>query len=560
MTETKEMPRRTYVKYLAAVVAGAVVGVAGYAGYESTVPKPTVTETVTQTVTGTPTPTPTPTPGWAGITLVSVTQTGPFIAGPLFEHGPEWGAMTGAKIQVVEVPWSDLYAKIMTALTTGTKAFDILVHGGQNSPDYSPYTVELTSRIKDPKTDPWWDDIMPGSRERISGWAGKYWCLPLDGDHHMTYYNKLAMENPDHRDKFKKQFGYELPAPPKGKPLFRTFTWEEWRDMAKLFNNWDWAGDGKKHYGVMECCARGTQAHWWMYDHTAPYMVLPGGPDKYHGVLYFDYDTMDSLMGTPGAIEGVKLAAEMPKYGPPGMLSYSVGEVRSGMVHGEAAIAIDWPDIGVMSIDPKLSTIVGQCGFGQLPGAAKVYDREKGDWVSVTWAPDEKDHTGAQINQWPINNGTGWAFHIVKTAKSVEAAYDFGRFLCSPPVSLRDVVRGSTGFNPYRFSHFAPENMRAWTGAGFTEDDAKAYQEEILKDFGKVDPVTKKGAAIPDLKLPGTAQYNEVLDLHYTSAVSGAESPEDACAAIAKEWDAITDRLGRDTQTKAYHEMLATLA
>jgi multiple sugar transport system substrate-binding protein len=573
LTEKKEMDRRTYIKYLGAVVAGAAVVGVGWAGYEATkspVVSPAVTTTETVTVSGTASPPPVTTvaaKNYSGITLKLVTQTGPFIAGPVYDHRGAWAQETGGTIEVIEVPWSDLYAKIMTSMTTGAKAFDILIHGGQFIPDYGGggFTVDLTDRVTstDPNVNPWWSDIMPANRSYESGWGGKFYAIPLDGDHHMSYYNKLAMENPDYRSKFKAKYGYDIPAPAstkdgKTEPLFRQYTWEEWRDMAEFFNKWDWFGDGKTHYGVMECMSRGTQSYWWIYDHAAPYSVLPGGPDKYHWQLYFDPETMEPICaGNQGWIEALKLAQSMVPLGPPGMLGYSVSEVRAGMVAGESALAIDWPDIGVMSVDPKLSKIVGNCGFGSIPGSAKVWDREKKDWVKADWSTD-LDHSGAPINQWPINNGTGWAGHIVKTAASVDAAYDFLRFLGSPAISLLDVVRGSTGFNPYRFSHFAPESMRTWLQQGFTQNDALAYLDEIKRAFGKTDPVNpKKVACIPDLKLPGTAAYNDSLDLHYTSCLAGKETPEDCVAAIGKEWDVITDRFGRDKQKAAYQTMLS---
>jgi multiple sugar transport system substrate-binding protein len=53
-----------------------------------------------------------------------LTFTGPQIAEPLQRRGPDFEALTGAKVNVVIVPFSDLYQKILTDAATGTNAFD----------------------------------------------------------------------------------------------------------------------------------------------------------------------------------------------------------------------------------------------------------------------------------------------------------------------------------------------------------------------------------------------------------------------------------------------------
>jgi len=541
--KTEKMARRPYLKYLAAVVAGAAVIGGGWAAWEATKPTPTTPTPTTPTPT-TPTPTtPTPTPKkpYEGVVFSLATQTGPYIAGPVFDHRGEWKDLTGGWIEVVEIPWADLYAKVMADFVTGAGAYDLHIHTAMMVPDFSPYLVELTDRIKDPKTNPTWDDIVPTAREKLCGWGGKLYDLPLDGDCHNLFYAKPALENADHRAAFKKKYGYDIPAKD---AVIDVITWEEYLDMAEFFNGWDWMGDGERHWGTLETCARGTQAPWWFWDHTCGFSVLPGGPDKYRGVIYFDPETMEPLVNQPGFVEGLTLAQKIPKVGPPGMLAYSVSEVRSGFRDGESALMIEWTDIGFA--DPKLSVMYGKVGCGVLPGATKVWDREKKAWATPTWSV-YKDHTGAPINQIPMLNGGGWVGGVAKTCKNIDAGYDFIRFLNSPEVSIKDVTRGGSGFNPYRFSHFT--NLKAWSDAGWSEMDAAAYLGAIKKNFENPD-------AQPDLKIPGAAKYVEELDIYYTKAMAGELSAKEACDTLYKMWEKITEEQDREKQKKAYHEML----
>ena len=65
--------------------------------------------------------------------------------------------------------------------------------------------------------------------------------MPLDGDIHIMFYNKVAFERPENKQKFKAKYGYEL-APPQ--------TWKQWDDMAAFFHGWGWDGSDNKLFGA----------------------------------------------------------------------------------------------------------------------------------------------------------------------------------------------------------------------------------------------------------------------------------------------------------------------
>jgi multiple sugar transport system substrate-binding protein len=229
------------------------------------------------------------------------------------------------------------------------------------------------------------------------------------------------------------------------------------------------------------------------------------------------------------------------------MLSMSVGDTRAGMVAGESALAIDWGDIGVLSLDPKTSKIKGECGFGQVPGANTVWDRQSQAWVDATWSTT-MDHTGKPINVIPMLSFGGWCGFIVKTASSVPAAFDFLKYINSPEISIQDIAAPmDTGFNPYRSS--AMTNIAAWVAAGFTASDAQAYLKAITLNVS--DP-----NAMVDLKIPGSAQYTEAIDINTTEAIAKQISPADALKNMYDQWQKITDSFGRDKQKAAYHAMM----
>src|SRR5436189_6053567 len=71
-----------------------------------------------------------------GVTINVVTFTGPQIAEPLQRRAPDFEKLTGAKINVTTVPFSDLYTKLLTDWSSGTNSIDAAVFAPQWMVDY----------------------------------------------------------------------------------------------------------------------------------------------------------------------------------------------------------------------------------------------------------------------------------------------------------------------------------------------------------------------------------------------------------------------------------------
>ena len=108
-----------------------------------------VTEVVEKEVQVEVTPVPEAKP-YEGVEVNILTFTGPQIAEPLQRRGPDFTELTGAKINVIIVPFSDLYQKILTDAATGTNAFDAWVFAPQWMVDYVEpgYLEDLTARME----------------------------------------------------------------------------------------------------------------------------------------------------------------------------------------------------------------------------------------------------------------------------------------------------------------------------------------------------------------------------------------------------------------------------
>lgn len=454
-----------------------------------------------------------------GITLVVGGESGLTINAVKW-YGPEWAKATGGKIQVVEHPFGSLFEKFMTSFVTGTAAYDVIVFPADWAGDImgGGYLQPLTSYLK---TNEDWPDILPLYRERIASWGGTVYAMPLDGDNHILYYRKDVLADAEYKDRFKKKYGYEL-APPQ--------TWEEYHDIAEFFNGWDWNRDGKAEYGTVESMGRNGQSYWWFFTRSACYACFPGQ----EGSLFFDPETMKPTVNDPGHVKGLEMYVNIVKCGPPGMINYQVGDVRADFPAGKAVLAVDWGDIGPMSADPKTSKVRGRVGYSVLPGTTKVWNRETGKWVTF----DKPSHA-------PFIAFGGWVGGITKTCRNKNAAYDFLKFLNSKKQSLTEVTTGGTGFNPYRASHFS--SLAEWKNLGF--DDPKPYLDAIR------DTINHPNAQL-DLRIPGAASYFEVLDLELSRALAGEIPAKQALDNVAREWEKLTDKLGREKQLRYYRQSL----
>jgi multiple sugar transport system substrate-binding protein len=92
-------------------------------------------------------------------------------------------------------------------------------------------------------------------------------------------------------------------------------------------------------------------------------------------------------------------------------------------------------------------------------------------------------------------------------------------------------------------------NLAPWVAAGMSEAQAQEYLAAVR------DTINSPNAVV-DLRITGAAEYFDALDTQLARAVAGEVNSQQALDEVAKQWNAITDRLGRDQQKKLYNQML----
>src|SRR6201991_4719519 len=234
-----------------------------------------------------------------GVTVNIMTQTGA-IQEPLQRRAPEFEKLTGAKINSIAGPFSDLYQKVLTDWASGTNSVDAAVFAPQWMVDYvaGGYLEDLGDRIKADKTIQW-ADIAPFFRDFSSSYGGKTYLVPMDGDFHMLYYRT---------DLFDKA-GLKPPT-----------TWTEYLEDAKKLNGME--VDGQKIYGSCIAKKRNAQSYWFVTDVVGSMTQSKGTSQG----AFFSTKDMSPLVDNAAFRKGLEFLKESSKYGPPDELNMDVSD------------------------------------------------------------------------------------------------------------------------------------------------------------------------------------------------------------------------------------------
>ena len=271
---------------------------------------------------------------FAGVTVNVITQTGA-IQEPLQRRAPEFEALTGAKINVIAVPFSDLYQKVLTDWASGTNSVDAAVFAPQWMVDYiaGGYLEDLSPRIEADK-DIKEDDVGAFFRDFSEKYDDKTYMITLDGDFHMMYYRKDILD----------AAGQKVPT-----------TWDEYLAVAKALHGQDMNGDGTPDFGSCIAKKRNAQSYWFVTDVVGSMTQSKGTSQG----TFFNTKDMTPLVNNDAFRKSLDFLSESTKYGPPDELNLDVTDTRPLFASGRCALNLDWGDVGTISIDPKQSKVMG---------------------------------------------------------------------------------------------------------------------------------------------------------------------------------------------------------
>lgn len=250
----------------------------------------------------------------------------------------EWGAAHGVHIEVVELPYANLFEKEQLDLSSRTGAYDVIM---MDDP-WFPKLVEganLATLPHDPDTD-FVTPALDVSRNPYR--TGKYYALPYVGNSQLFFYRS---------DLFTK---YNL-APP--------VRWEDVLAAARKI------GPAEKMFGYVMRAAPGNAV-------VADFMPL---------LWAFGGDVLDAngkpVCDSDAAIDALKFMLELGKYSPPGYAAFNADEVSAHLLQSTAAMSINWPAWIAAMDDPAKSKVAGKIAFAPMPAERVPGVGELGTWL-----------------------------------------------------------------------------------------------------------------------------------------------------------------------------------
>lgn len=487
-----------------------------------------------------------PDPAWRGkkftIAVYSGGQRGP-ISGPLYFWRKKFEELTGATYDIVEIPFAELREKIFTDFQTGAHNYDVIINCSNWYGDaiFNDWIQPIDKYFDDPRMPKWDRDSIAPAVANLMKWGDTWYGTNNDHDAQVLYYRKDIIEDPKWQAEFEKEMGHPMPV--------AMDTWEDVLEIAKFFHGKDWNGDGDPDNGIALHLKVGGQGFFHFMAISAPYVVIPypGDPPtkvtKYHNVYWFDPETMEPLINSPGHVRALEMVLELSKAGSPAMWGWSLGEAWADFLSGNAVMTFSWGDVGSLSQDPTQSVIQGKLGARGIPGTKHPYDREKGEFLNL----DKPNFVGNQV-------GCSWHPVLSKYAKEPDLAYYFMAWQATPEINHWNVAYGWTGVDPGTtydwFPPYGTAKIEDYVAGGYNAEDAQEFIGAFQDNFYNY-PIFQNY-----MRIPGTPEMHEVWDVHLSEAITGQLSPKEALDRTYEDWVRIIEDYGKEELLKLYQESI----
>lgn len=299
----------------------------------------------------------------------------------------DFGKMTGAKVEVDILGYTELYQKITQDFATNTAEYDLITVDIVWSGEFAKngWTSDLTDWINRDKAEIDYNDILPVTWT-LGSWDGKQVAFPMAGYANSLIYRKDLFEDPKEKADFKAKYGYELNTPQ---------TMDQLRDIAEFFTRPD-----KNMYGLVANGARGPAvAQDWM-----EYM-------RGFGAQVVDSNG-NVLVDSPESIASLQLFVDIfDKWAPPGAIGYWWDDRETAYRTGQAVMQSSWSIARAGYENEEISLVAGKTGMAVTPrvkGADALYGF--GGW-------------GVGINADSAEQEAAWAFIKYITGKEAQKAW-----------------------------------------------------------------------------------------------------------------------------------------
>jgi len=462
---------------------------------------------------------------YSGQTLRILAHVPPVMGEPANLHAIQFEELTGATVEVNNVPFPDLFAEQQRTFSTGVNAYDVIFGGSHWVGDFQQYYAVVPDEYL---TDTELSDSTP-LVQQIAKWNGETKLYSIDADRHYLKYRTDVINDPVSQEAYKAATGNDLAVPT---------TWAEYNAQAAFFadayasGGWSPTNQpaGVDFYGSVEVMARDNLMFSAFISRVGPYAKHP----DVKGGFWFD-ENMVPQVNNPGFVQGLTDMVEAVSFVPPGYSSFGLAEEITSFGKGEALFSYTWDDAYVQAnqADSPIRTSVAAA---VLPGADKVWNRTTQEW----------DTPAGGVNYAPYISW-GWTSAVTADSPVQQMAFDYLCFFGNAANHTIDLSIGRFGVNPGRTGDF---ELDFWTDTvGWDETAASTYIDTMLAYEDNTNRVF-------DLRVPGNGEFYTAMAFGVAEALAGEKTPQEALDGVAAEWELIIERIGKDVISEAYQSVI----
>ena len=299
-------------------------------------------------------------------------------------------ALKHVKIEISELPYNNLYSKVLLSASNPTSPFDVVMLDDPWFPKFASMGAlePLTPHYRKAGLSGPDDDFVAASIAlgRQPYGTGELFALPVVGNCQMFFYRQDLLE------------AAQLRVPVR--------SWQEVMDYSRKLMS-----EGRVPFGFV---IRGEKGNPIVVESMPIFWAF--------GAKMFDGDKV--TVDTPQARKALQFLIDLKAVSPPGVENFNADQVANHLLQNKAAMAISWPAwIGAME-DPAQSKVVGKMGYSVMPGA---------------------DMPGASV----IGN---WLLAVPKTSANKDLAFDFVKWLTDASQQRQNALEA--GNPPTRVSIF----------------------------------------------------------------------------------------------------------
>jgi len=420
-------------------------------------------------------------------------------AGALVDLLPEFERLTGIKVEITRTTLATLVQKLLLDFTTRAGKIHVF-HADpyQTQAPLAGHLVDLRKFMQDPSL-----PSIPLGKDDFTklNWIGNAYmiddervlAIPFGGCQYGLFYRKDIFENPEYKDLFMREMGYDWTPGP-------NITWSQYYEIAKWINE-------KVKEGVIKEVEWGTGHQAKMYDSLMcdfSNVLAAFGGDYFENPVVGTYGTDlpgHCTLDEPEAIEAACFYKKLIDIAAPGSTTWDWGGVHDAFVAGKIALAPNFFDYASWAEDPTTSKVAGKVGYTILP----------------------KGPAGRSANIWG-----GYGMGINRYASEVEqrASWLFIIWATSPAVQIEGLPLGY--MPPTRYSVFKDP----------------AVEEKLSPPLVEALRATEKAYKPENIylrpKIPQWLECDTVVYTELSKMLAGQKSPEETMKDISKQIDKIT--------------------